>query len=104
MVKMKTNTKYFQDFPGPQLYHLQGIDLLHFSLILVPLIDFSSLTVLSSASSTMLTSIGPLWFIADLTGNVPSISPLSKILALGTKYIFYDTKQILTNSFYGEFY
>ena len=35
-------------------------------------------TVLSSASSTMLTSSGPLEFIVDL-----SISPLSKILALG---------------------
>lgn len=57
------------------------------------LTDFSSLLALFPASSTMLTSRGPLQFFADLSGNVSSISLLSKILALGTKYIFYNTKK-----------
>lgn len=65
------------------MYHLQGTGLLFFSPILMLLIDFSSLTVLPNASSTMLNGRGSPWFIADLSGNASSISPLSKIVALG---------------------
>lgn len=50
------------------MYHLQGTGLLFFSPILMLLIDFSSLTVLPNASSTMLNGRGSPWFIADRSG------------------------------------
>lgn len=96
------SSKYFQGFPGAQSYHLQEINLLLFSPILRSLTDFASPTALLNASSTMLNSTGSLLLI--LVEMPSSISPLSKILAFRTKYIYFIILRRHTSiSLYGEF-
>jgi len=63
-----------------------------YSPILMPPIDFSSLTAEVNASYTMLNSSrngGHPCLVKDLSGNDSSIPPLNKILALGLKYIHF---------------